>query len=118
MYFKQILNEDCGCSSYIVASRDSHECAVVDPALDIQPYLEVMQDRGMTLRYIIDTHIHADHVSGNRRLSAETNKEQRGTVSIDGDISFERYDNPGFALTATAQNFRAIDAPGLANARL
>src|SRR5262245_13923228 len=72
MYFKQILNEDCGCASYIVASRDSHECAVVDPALDIQPYLEVMADRAMTLRYIIDTHLHADHVSGNRRLSGET----------------------------------------------
>jgi glyoxylase-like metal-dependent hydrolase (beta-lactamase superfamily II) len=71
MYFKQILNEDCGCASYIVASRDSHECAVVDPALDIQPYLEVMADRAMTLRYIIDTHLHADHVSGNRRLSGE-----------------------------------------------
>ena len=72
MYFKQILNEDCGCASYIVASRDSHECAVVDPALDVQPYLEVMVDRAMTLRYIIDTHLHADHVSGNRRLSGET----------------------------------------------
>jgi glyoxylase-like metal-dependent hydrolase (beta-lactamase superfamily II)/rhodanese-related sulfurtransferase len=71
MYFKQLLNEDCGCSSYLVASRDSHECAVIDPALDIQPYLEVMRDRGLTLRYIIDTHLHADHVSGNRRLAAE-----------------------------------------------
>ena len=72
MYFKQILNEDCGCSSYIVASRSSRECAVVDPGLEVQPYLEVMQDRGLTLRYIIDTHLHADHVSGSRRLSGET----------------------------------------------
>jgi hydroxyacylglutathione hydrolase len=72
MYFKQILNEDCGCSSYIVASRDSHDCAVVDPGLDIQPYLQVIEDRGLTLRHIIDTHLHADHVSGNRQLSGET----------------------------------------------
>jgi glyoxylase-like metal-dependent hydrolase (beta-lactamase superfamily II)/rhodanese-related sulfurtransferase len=72
MYFKQMLNEDCGCSSYIVASRASHECAVVDAGLDIQPYLAILEDRGLTLRYVIDTHLHADHVSGNRRLSAET----------------------------------------------
>ena len=72
MYFKQLLNEDCGCASYIVASRTSHECAIVDPAMDVQPYLDVMRDRGMTPRYVIDTHVHADHVSGNRRLSAET----------------------------------------------
>jgi glyoxylase-like metal-dependent hydrolase (beta-lactamase superfamily II)/rhodanese-related sulfurtransferase len=72
MYFKQFLNEDCGCSSYLIASRQSHECAVIDPALDIQPYLEVMRDRELTLRYVIDTHLHADHVSGNRRLAADT----------------------------------------------
>jgi hydroxyacylglutathione hydrolase len=72
MYFKQILNEDCGCASYIVASRSSHECAVIDPALDIQAYLDVMGDRSMTLRYVIDTHLHADHVSGSRRLAGET----------------------------------------------
>src|SRR5439155_10987590 len=86
MYFKQILNEDCGCSSYIVASRDSHECAVVDPALDIQPYLEVMEARGMTLRSIIDTHLHADHVSGNRRLSAETGVPV--SLQHDADVLF------------------------------
>jgi hydroxyacylglutathione hydrolase len=71
MYCKQFLNEDCGCSSYLVASRDSHDCAVIDPALDIQPYLEVMRDRQLQLRWIIETHIHADHVSGGRRLSAD-----------------------------------------------
>jgi glyoxylase-like metal-dependent hydrolase (beta-lactamase superfamily II)/rhodanese-related sulfurtransferase len=72
MYFKQLLNEDCGCSSYVLASRASHECVVVDPALDVQPYLDILRDRGLTLRYIVDTHLHADHVSGNRRLSGET----------------------------------------------
>jgi hydroxyacylglutathione hydrolase len=72
VYFKQFLNEDCGCSSYLVASRETQECAVIDAALDIQPYLEVMRERGMTLRHIVDTHLHADHVSGSRRLSAET----------------------------------------------
>jgi glyoxylase-like metal-dependent hydrolase (beta-lactamase superfamily II)/rhodanese-related sulfurtransferase len=72
MYFKQILNEDCGCSSYVVASRASRECAIVDAGLEIQPYLDVMQDRGLTLRHIVDTHLHADHVSGSRRLSGET----------------------------------------------
>jgi glyoxylase-like metal-dependent hydrolase (beta-lactamase superfamily II)/rhodanese-related sulfurtransferase len=55
-----------------VASRASRECAVVDPALEIQPYLDVIEDRGMALRHIIDTHLHADHVSGNRRRSGET----------------------------------------------
>lgn len=86
MYFKQFLNEDCGCSSYLIASRQSQECAIVDAALDIQPYQEVMHDRGLTLRYIIDTHLHADHVSGNQRLSAETGVDV--SLGAEADVRF------------------------------
>ncbi|MFN0070222.1 MAG: MBL fold metallo-hydrolase [Chloroflexota bacterium] len=86
MYFKQFLNEDCGCSSYLIASRNSHECAVVDPALDLAPYLEVIRDRELTVRYIIDTHLHADHVSGNRLLAAETGAPVM--LGKDADVRF------------------------------
>jgi len=75
MYFKQLLHEQCGCSSYLVASRQSNEAAVIDPFLDIQPYLELADDRGLRIRHVIDTHIHADHVSGNRRLAEATGAE-------------------------------------------
>ena len=37
MYFKQFLHDDLGCSSYFVASRQSREAVVVDPAFDVQP---------------------------------------------------------------------------------
>ena len=90
MYFKQILNEDCGCSSYVVASRASRDCVVVDAALDIQPYLDVIQDRGLTLRYIVDTHLHADHVSGSRRLSGETGVPVSLHESADVLFPFEK----------------------------
>lgn len=70
MYFKQFLDELCGCASYLVASRESREAAVIDPALGIDQYETLLADRGFTLRYVIDTHIHADHVSGARALAA------------------------------------------------
>ncbi len=75
MYFKQLLNEECGCSSYIIASRQSKEAAVVDPALAIQPYLDLARERGFRIKYIIDTHLHADHISGNRKLAEATGAE-------------------------------------------
>ena len=50
-----------------------------------------------------------------RRLSAETMGERRGTLSLNGTVSFEEYDNPAFSLNASASNFRAIDKPGLAS---
>lgn len=75
MYFKQILHEDCGCSSYIVGSHHSHEVAVIDPALDIEPYLDTSHGRHFDIKYVIDTHIHADHVSGARKLAEHTGGE-------------------------------------------
>jgi translocation and assembly module TamB len=50
-----------------------------------------------------------------RKLSAETVKDRKGTVSVTGTVSFEHYDNPSFSLTANASNFHAIDKPGLAS---
>ncbi len=75
LYFKQFLNEEAGCSSYLVASRQTKEAAVVDAALNIEPYLQLAHQRGFTIEYAIDTHIHADHVSGARRLAAATGAE-------------------------------------------
>ena len=67
MYFKQILDERCGCASYLIASRQTHEAAIVDPSIDIEQYEALLRERGFRLRYVIDTHVHADHVSGARR---------------------------------------------------
>jgi hydroxyacylglutathione hydrolase len=69
MYFKQFLNERCGCASYVVASRRTHDAAVIDPAIVTEPYDSLLRERGFHLQYVIDTHIHADHVSGARRLA-------------------------------------------------
>lgn len=70
MYFKQILDERCGCASYLIASRKSHEAAIVDPSMDAQQYDALLRERKFRLRYLIDTHIHADHLSGARQLQA------------------------------------------------
>src|ERR671933_1998278 len=70
MYFKQILDELCGCASYLIASRQSHDAAIVDPSIEMAQYETLLQERAFRLRYVIDTHVHADHVSGARRLAA------------------------------------------------
>lgn len=75
MYFKQFLDELVGCASYLIASRQTGEAAIVDPGVRIGQYDDVLKDRNFTLRYVIDTHIHADHVSGARKLAAEHGAE-------------------------------------------
>jgi glyoxylase-like metal-dependent hydrolase (beta-lactamase superfamily II)/rhodanese-related sulfurtransferase len=68
VYFKQFLDDRIGCASYLIASRQTREAVIVDPALVIEPYVELIQQRGFRLVRVIDTHVHADHVSGARRL--------------------------------------------------
>ncbi|HLJ56635.1 MAG TPA: MBL fold metallo-hydrolase [Chthonomonadaceae bacterium] len=69
MVFKQILNELCGCASYLIACQTG-EAAIVDPGLETEPYEALLRARGLRLRTVIDTHVHADHVSGARALAA------------------------------------------------
>jgi hydroxyacylglutathione hydrolase len=72
MYFKQFLHDDSGCASSCLASRQSREALVVDPQLDIQPYLDLAHERDYRIVAVVDTHLHADHISGNRALAAAT----------------------------------------------
>jgi glyoxylase-like metal-dependent hydrolase (beta-lactamase superfamily II)/rhodanese-related sulfurtransferase len=72
MYFKQFLHDETGCASYFLASRESREAAVIDPQHHIQPYLDLAVERDYRIVMVVDTHLHADHISGNRTLAAVT----------------------------------------------
>ncbi len=58
-----------GCLSYAVMSEG--QAAIVDPSRTIQPYLDFVEDKGLTLTHVIDTHLHADHISGGLKLAEE-----------------------------------------------
>jgi hydroxyacylglutathione hydrolase len=72
MYFKQFLHDETGCASYFLASRQTREAAVIDPQLNIQAYLDLAEEREYRITDVLDSHLHADHISGNRKLSAAT----------------------------------------------
>jgi hydroxyacylglutathione hydrolase len=68
--FHQVLYRDLGCTSYLLG--DGGEAVVVDPRWDIDVYLELAASERLTITHVIDTHEHADHVSGRTRLLAAT----------------------------------------------
>ena len=72
MYFKQFLHDETGCASYFLASRRSREAVVVDPQIDVHAYVDLAAERDYKITDVIDTHLHADHISGNRALSQAT----------------------------------------------
>jgi glyoxylase-like metal-dependent hydrolase (beta-lactamase superfamily II)/rhodanese-related sulfurtransferase len=69
MWFEQIIRSETGCASYMIGSTKSGECAVLDPLWDVEPYLALAKKHDARIRYVIDSHTHADHVSGARRLT-------------------------------------------------
>ncbi len=111
MYFKQFLHDDRGCASYFVASRSSREAAVVDPQLDIELYTELAVERDYRITTVVDTHLHADHVSGNRALAAATGARMYLHASADVDFPFEPLKD-GDTLPIGQLELRVVHTPG------
>jgi len=72
MFTKQFFVEGLGCASYLVGCEAKGVAAVIDPDRHIQKYLDVADGRGLKITHILETHLHADHVSGNTDLAART----------------------------------------------
>ncbi len=71
MLFKQFVDDDLGCASYLVGDEHAGVAVVVDPAYRIEQYLDEAERRGVRLTGVVETHTHADHVSGHGRLALE-----------------------------------------------
>ncbi len=71
MIFRQFLNDDLGCASYLVGDEEAGIAAVVDPHFEIEPILADAQRLGIRIVRVVETHTHADHVSGHGRLALE-----------------------------------------------
>jgi glyoxylase-like metal-dependent hydrolase (beta-lactamase superfamily II)/rhodanese-related sulfurtransferase len=69
MLFRQFVDDDLGCGSYLVG--DGGEAVVVDPAFAIEHYLEAAHAWGVRIVRVLETHTHADHLSGHGRLALE-----------------------------------------------
>src|SRR5207237_5823046 len=69
--FKQFVDDDLGCASYLVGDEHTGVAAVVDPAYAIEQYLDECERRDVRLACVLETHTHADHVSGHGRLALE-----------------------------------------------
>jgi hydroxyacylglutathione hydrolase len=69
MILRQFLHHDPIGISYLFGCGGHESGAVVDPVGDVEPYLRASQETGLCIKFVVDTHIHADHVSSGRRLA-------------------------------------------------
>jgi glyoxylase-like metal-dependent hydrolase (beta-lactamase superfamily II) len=86
MILRQFLHDDPVGLSYLFGCGGQAAAAVVDPVGDISRYLRAAEDAGMRIRFVIDTHVHADHLSAGRELAAAAGAEY--VLSAVADVSF------------------------------
>jgi hydroxyacylglutathione hydrolase len=84
VFFREVLNEDLGCASYIVA--DGGEAVVIDPKWEIREYLEIAEANGFRISHVLETHNHADHLSGKGLLVEATGAMIH--ISKDAGVAF------------------------------
>ena len=111
MLFRQITHDDLGCASYLVGDEDAGVAAVVDPRLEIDEYLRLTRYMGVRLEHILETHNHADHVSGHGRLAAATGATIHIHAEAGAGYDHEKFED-GWELELGDVTVRAIHTPG------
>lgn len=109
MHFKQFYVGCLAHASYLIG--DGGEAVVVDPSRDIEMYLEEAEAHGLQIKWVLETHLHADFVSGHRDLAAKTG----ATIGI-GANAEARYEhrplNDGDEIRIGSMRVRALATPG------
>ena len=73
MIFKQVFDENSSTYTYIIASAKGREALIIDPVIEnVFTYINILKELDLKLVKVIDTHIHADHVTGASELKAQT----------------------------------------------
>jgi hydroxyacylglutathione hydrolase len=109
--FRQFVHDDLGCASYLVGDDHAGVAAVVDPRLDIDEYLRVARYLGVRIEHILETHNHADHVSGHGRLAAATGAVIHIHSEARPEYDHEPFDD-GWELALGDLTVRALHTPG------
>jgi hydroxyacylglutathione hydrolase len=111
MLFRQFTHDDLGCASYLIGDEEAGTAAVVDPRFEIDDYLAFARYVGVRIEHILETHNHADHVSGHGRLASATG----AVIHIHREAS-PAYDHDpfedGWELGLGSLLVRAIHTPG------
>ena len=111
MIFRQVTHDDLGCASYFIGDEDAAIAAVVDPKLDIDDYLHLARYMRVSIEHILETHNHADHVSGHGRLASATGATIHVHRAASPGYDHAPFDD-GWELELGSVRVRAIHTPG------
>ena len=118
MLFRQLLDRETWTYTYLVADPQTGEAALVDPVLEqVERDVQLLQELGLTLRYALDTHVHADHITGTGKLRELTGC--LGVVPAGAQVTCaDRLLQDGEVLQVGAIPIQAIATPGHTDSHL
>jgi sulfur dioxygenase len=110
--FRQLFDPESSTLTYLIADDVSHEAVIVDPVIgQLERDLKLIREHGLTLKYTLETHVHADHVTGATALKQATGAQtvvSRGCVA-DG---YDRLLDDGDVILFGREELTAIATPG------
>jgi len=112
MFFRQLLNDDTACASYLLGCKTSGEFAVIEPHADlVDRYIEIASAQGAAVVAVLDTHLQADHLSGMADLVARTGAT--AYLPAGAGVEFDHHAlGDGEAVTLGNVEIAAIATPG------
>lgn len=111
LVLEQINAEGLAHLSYLVGDDKAGVAAVIDPRRDVDVYLQMARARGVRITHIVETHIHADFVSGSHELKARTGAPIYGGKSDDYQFELQQM-SEGEELPLGSVTLRAMHTPG------
>ena len=111
MWFEPLIRRETGCATYVIGSSETGECVVFDPLWDTDPIHACAARYESRITHVIDSHSHADHVSGARRVAAEAGAELILPRLADVTYDATRVED-GDTLQIGEVHLRFVGAPG------
>ncbi len=111
LLFRQFVDDDLGCASYLVGDPEAGVAVVVDPSFRIEQYLAEAAAAGVQIERVLETHTHADHLSGHGRLALEHGVPVAIHSIAEPDYPFEPLAD-GQVVQVGAAQVRVVHTPG------
>jgi hydroxyacylglutathione hydrolase len=111
MVFRQFVDDDLGCASYLIGDAAAGKAVVVDPAYDIDQYLAAAEREHVRVVRVLETHTHADHVSGHGRFALEHGVPVSVHPAAEPEFAFDPL-NDGDTLHVGEVTVRVVHTPG------
>jgi hydroxyacylglutathione hydrolase len=117
MFFHQRFIPGLAIYSYLVGDEKTRQCAVIDPTRDVDEYLQIAKREGLRITHALETHVHADFVSGSAELKARLGDEMQVVVSGLGGPEWvppyaDRVVGDGDEVALGGVRLKAIHSPG------